>query len=74
MGGHNAGDTASRLCVEAVCESVKNSDKITPVSILSDAVSFAHERVKNEARQRPDLEGMGTTLVIATIIAGQITG
>lgn len=68
MGGHNAGDRASRICIEAVCESVRNSDRITPVSILADAVSFAHERVKNEARQRPELEGMGTTLVMATII------
>ena len=67
MGGHNAGDTASRLCVGSVRESISNSELATPVSILNEAVAFAHDRVRTEAAAKPEFEGMGTTLVIATI-------
>ncbi|MDY2600081.1 MAG: protein phosphatase 2C domain-containing protein, partial [Lachnospiraceae bacterium] len=67
MGGHNAGDTASRLCVGSVRESISNSELATPVSILNEAVAFAHDRVRSEAAAKPEFEGMGTTLVIATI-------
>ncbi len=31
MGGHRAGDTASRMCIDIVAESICNTDKKTPV-------------------------------------------
>ena len=68
MGGHNAGDTASRTCVETLCDHIENSDLTTPVSILNEAVMAAHAKVLVLARSFPEFEGMGTTLVAATII------
>lgn len=68
MGGHNAGDMASRICVETIRDSVMNSILKTPVSILGEAVETAHNAIKDTAAHNPDYEGMGTTLVAASII------
>lgn len=70
MGGHNAGDMASRICVETVCSSIADSELITPVSILEEAVRKSNKRVIDVAATSPEYEGMGTTLVISTILDG----
>lgn len=70
MGGHNAGDMASRICVETVCSSIAESELITPVSILEEAVRKSNKRVIEVAATSPEYEGMGTTLVISTILDG----
>lgn len=68
MGGHNAGDMASKLCVEAFYESVLKSELRTPVSIMNEAVYYAHGVIQSTAEGNPDYYGMGTTLVAASII------
>ncbi len=68
MGGHKAGDMASRLCVESVCESIGSSELKTPVSILNEAVFYAHNNIQKKAEESQDYEGMGTTLVVSAII------
>ena len=45
MGGHKAGDYASKLCVEKMAESIKNSESITPVTTLEEAVKVANNAV-----------------------------
>ena len=45
MGGHNAGDTASRMCVEEVVSQIEKSTKVTPSGILEQAVAVANETV-----------------------------
>ena len=72
MGGHKAGDMASRLCVDTVVESVKESVLRTPVSIMNEAVFCAHNRIQDEAVNNPDYRGMGTTLVMATVMDGAV--
>jgi serine/threonine protein phosphatase PrpC len=72
MGGHKAGDMASRLCVDTVIESVKESVLRTPVSIMNEAVFCAHNRIQDEAVNNPDYRGMGTTLVMATVMDGAV--
>lgn len=68
MGGHNAGDMASKLCVEAFYKSVSESELRTPVSILNEAVFYAHGQIQDKADESPDYYGMGTTLVAAVIM------
>ena len=69
MGGHNAGDFASRTCVNAITEFIKeNTELKTPVSILEAAIKFANTTIINEAQGKEEYEGMGTTLVAMTII------
>jgi protein phosphatase len=68
MGGHNAGDYASRFCVESVIDSIKNSNQKTPIGIIEIAITNANNLLIEESRKNCDLEGMGTTFVLATIM------
>lgn len=68
MGGHRAGDFASRFTVEVLAEEVQNSKETHPEQILGNAIQIANERLMEEAAKDSRLEGMGTTLVAATIL------
>lgn len=68
MGGHNAGDYASRFCVEKVVEEIKISKLKTPISIIEAAIKNAHELLLKESKENVELDGMGTTFVVATIV------
>lgn len=58
MGGHNAGDIASFLSVEAASRSVAQGES------LYSAVIDAHNAVQEAARSTLGYGGMGTTLLI----------
>lgn len=68
MGGHNAGDYASRLAVETVVEEIRTSSEDNPVKILNNAIGRANEQLRKRAREDRALSGMGTTIVAATCI------
>lgn len=67
MGGHRAGDTASRMCVEMVAERIRTTDKKTPVSAFEQAIDVANRAIYEESGKHIELSGMGTTMVAATI-------
>ena len=68
MGGHRAGDFASRFTVEVLAEEVQNCKETHPETILGNSIQAANERRLEEAEKDNRLEGMGTTLVAATIL------
>ena len=68
MGGHAAGDYASRFTVEKVVELVGKSTFTEPVAIIKQAISEANALLLAEADKDVSRQGMGTTLVTATII------
>lgn len=75
MGGHNAGDVAS----EMAALQLGNSWRETSFSEISTAKEWLHRRINREnkriydaASTFPDLDGMGTTLVIGAFLSGQI--
>lgn len=68
MGGHRAGDFASRFTVEVLAEEVQNCKETHPETILGNSIQAANERLLEEAEKDNRLEGMGTTLVVATIM------
>ncbi len=72
MGGHKAGEVASKIAVETVVKSVKTSRKNDIIYILQKAVNDANAVVKELASTDSQYEGMGTTLVIATIVENMI--
>lgn len=72
MGGHKAGDYASRYCVEKVVESIKNGNIRSPISILEQAIQEANTAVYLKAESEEDLNGMGTTVVAATILGSEL--
>lgn len=67
MGGHHAGDVASKLCISSVIEKVKESKEEMPIHILEEAIRHANDMILQEANEKKEWEGMGTTLVLATI-------
>ena len=66
MGGHNAGDYASRITVETIAEQVADATGDDPKQIFDGAIRVANKLVRNQAATIPELEGMGTTIVAAT--------
>ncbi len=66
MGGHNAGDYASKCTVETIVREVQGSFEKSPIRILSKAIREANEKVRRKARGDVNLAGMGTTVVAAT--------
>ena len=68
MGGPKAGDLASRYTVETLIENIKNSHSDNPITIINDAIVNANTRLLEKAEESEDYTGMGTTLVVCTII------
>ncbi len=68
MGGHKAGDYASKTTVETMVKEIEESFEKNPIRILSKAIETANELVRKKASEEADLEGMGTTVVAATCI------
>lgn len=73
MGGHKAGDMASKCAVETVVDVVSNSKNSSILGILDEAVRTANTKVIQTAASSEDFEGMGTTLVVATIDNGMLS-
>lgn len=71
MGGHNAGEVASRICVEKLALAHKelqqyNSLKET-VSYLQVVIAEINSTVCELSRKRDELKGMGATLVLFVV-------
>ncbi|MCC8045635.1 MAG: Stp1/IreP family PP2C-type Ser/Thr phosphatase [Clostridiales bacterium] len=70
MGGHNAGDLASRYTVESIIEYLEKAEEKRPIALLSEAIHYANDRVIEKAATDKSLEGMGTTVVAAVVRDG----
>lgn len=68
MGGHKAGDYASRYTIERVVASVSRSPGAEPIGIIKEAISKANELLIQDANEDEAKKGMGTTLVACTIL------
>lgn len=66
MGGHNAGDFASKITVETIVEHIAASKETSPARILEEAIVASNTLVRSIAERQPQLEGMGTTVVAAS--------
>jgi len=87
MGGHQAGEVASRLAIDAVrgfLESSRGDRDLTwPFGFnpslsfngnrLVTAVKLANRRVFDAGEEQPDYAGMGTTIVAVRASAGRLT-
>lgn len=71
MGGHDAGDVASRIAARRIYQEVnaRLEDPDVP-SVLHDALVAAHEAILDEAAQ--GASDMGTTAVVARLIGDQL--
>lgn len=67
MGGHKAGDFASRFCVTEFEKELMEQKARTIIGSMESALQQTNERLLKEAAV-PELEGTGTTFVAATIV------
>lgn len=68
MGGHKAGDYASKYTVETIVAEIQRSFEKNPVKILSKAIEIANAHIREKSMEDESLEGMGTTVVAATLM------
>ena len=68
LGGHQAGDFASSYSVKKILESISLSLQKNPHKIFADAIRYANRELIEKAKANPELKGMGTTVVLLTII------
>ncbi len=85
MGGHAAGEVASRIAVNAIADFMASTRKDaeitwpyeydTTISVASNrlktAIRLANQRILDTINERRDLEGMGTTLVSVLLSDGK---
>ena len=68
MGGHKAGDFASRYAVQSLVEALEISTESSPEVMFQNAIRIANQKLFEASKQDARLEGMGTTMVVATVI------
>jgi protein phosphatase len=87
MGGHNAGEVASRLAIETIRtfleKSAESHDCTWPFGVdvtvslemnrLRTAVRLANRRIFRESEERVEYTGMGTTVVAALVAGPRVT-
>ena len=68
MGGHNAGDYASSHAVQTLVEEIQKDADFNPIKVIRHAIETANTEILTQAQQKDELRGMGTTMVVATIV------
>lgn len=72
MGGHKAGDFASRFSVNEFEKELKEQRARTIIGSMEGAIRLVNDRLLKEAASEPDYEGMGTTFVAACISGDRV--
>jgi protein phosphatase len=67
VGGIAGGETASAEAIQALLRELANAPSRDPTAALERAFSVANERVRAQAAERPELEGMTSTLTAALV-------
>ena len=65
MGGHQAGDYASRYIVENLVSYLQYTENSQIVPLLREGILKVNTMLYQESTEKPELSGMGTTLVAA---------
>jgi protein phosphatase len=68
MGGHNAGEIASKLAVDTVIEYINSICCMENLEeVLKEAIEFSNKRIYEFSKTNPSLNGMGTTVTACLI-------
>jgi protein phosphatase len=81
MGGHRAGEVASRMATEIIIERLRTSvaefgssgDQHLPQLAVKQSINRANDAVFEAAEANPAYHGMGTTLVLAVFYDNRVT-
>ena len=72
MGGHKAGDMASKYTVDTLIELLKQSAGMDPLDAVDDNIKLVNTLLLKKAGESEEYEGMGTTLVVASIFGSTL--
>ncbi len=72
IGGHKAGEIASKIAVSTIIASVAESDGSDPIWVLKSALLEANHSITSEADDDDARKGMGSTVVCALIIEASL--
>jgi len=73
MGGHNAGEVASKMAAEGIVEFVThNFDPNNYEDILKDAIQKVNKDIYHYSTEKSDLSGMGTTITACFVIQEKV--
>lgn len=70
MGGHNAGDYASKCTTRIIVDEIENCKETNPIKIIRQAIESANVEIREKSEELEEFKGMGTTVVVATIMEG----
>jgi protein phosphatase len=68
IGGHKAGEVASKIAVATIISAIAESDGSDPIWILKSALLEANHSITIEAEDDNSRSGMGSTVVCALVI------
>lgn len=71
MGGHRAGEAASRIAIEALYRHLSKAEKDRPEKAISDGLLDAHQEIRKAAEAEERYRGMGTTALVCWILLSQ---
>jgi protein phosphatase len=72
VGGHRAGEIASRMAVEIVARRVGESAGTEPVATLRAAIVEAGNAISTAAEALPERQGMASTIAVVWILGRQL--
>ncbi len=73
MGGHRAGDVASRLAVGIINKAAANSSIEDPIVFLNETIQEANRIIWLKGKENPQYYQMGTTVTAAVIKGKKLT-
>ena len=72
MGGHKAGDVASKAAIEKFVKYTCQTHMSDPANILDSGISSINHEIYEMAVSNKDYSGMGTTFVVCTIVDNHV--
>ncbi len=72
MGGHNAGEVASKLAVESILEYVEEHFDIENKNLFKEAIKYANKSIYDMSYNNSEYKGMGTTITGCLILGDKI--
>lgn len=67
IGGHNAGEIASKMAVDTASDDFAESDLNDPLAAFARIIKDINTKIFDRAQNNPQFNGMGTTLAIALV-------